>query len=263
MEELDTSICFGHFVKGAMFGIDNDTLEKNPHKCLICPRAYECFFYQEESYGICSKERCLSHSEYCNYFESALTDGITSKEISLFNVEVCNKMLEIKAMKEKKECFSQPSSKPECIICPLFELCEIYEIARMNFSISINAIKDDIKNQIDCLKKESSCFGSYAFSEECRINCDWNVRCRIESNIIPEKCENFQDLEFLYTNIDNKKEPKEPCSKCMNLSLCLELIKELMKKRKGEEKLKTINKELEDGNMISVERAREIFSISY
>jgi positive regulator of sigma E activity len=83
--------------------------------------------------------------------------------------------------------------------------------------------------------------------------------------MIPEKCKKFTSLmDYLEDSLGLEHcKIDESCKNCMNLNLCSEIIKNLKVKEESSKKLRKINEELEDGKIVSVERAREMFSISY
>jgi hypothetical protein len=192
-------VCFGDFIE------DNE-------KCDTCSENVDCFV------EVYNKLNC---------FTLALNLGQCKQQLNCNNdPEKCGRVRDfLKFRENKKKCLGTLNQKSdECLLCQYLDECEIAEIFISNIGIDSEIIKNSIENELNEMRSVvDNCFGQFEFDDECYKDCDFALRCRKETGVVPgESCkywrkEALKDLEIHF-----------PCAMedaCSSYNTCLGILK--------------------------------------
>jgi len=212
-------------------------------KCYSCSHNIDCFIL---AYSL---EECFNLARNNDFSCSSLT--VCSSEQSKI-CTIARALLKKRSEKEYK-CFGNiVQTSSECLLCKESENCEIYQALISDLSLDFNEINISFETQLrDITSGTNSCFGQFAFDKECETECDFLVRCRKKSNIIPAiNCKFWPEVEmqdktgiYKYNPKDKVIETKIPKSfSCVKNDVCLsknnctiiytEILKNLLSRNK-------------------------------
>ena len=220
------------------------------------PDCFGSFNFSSETCSTCSSDNlnCIIISlqqELC--FSNAIQGDLTLCKTSACPQKINDKCVSARFILDKvkeKACFSEPSIKPECFDCKIFEDCEAAELMKQNFNLSIDKAKDLIKTQIsEMMNEEGQCFGDFSFEEACWNECQWSVRCLKMSGIQPGKNCKFFDR--------NQGAITMNCLHCNFMDFCNEILEA---KRKEEQLALESTKMFR--NFYSVNQMREFAEVT-
>jgi len=172
--EKEVFSCFGDYTPGK-------------EKCDTCEDNIECFLKEYESISC---------------FQAALNQkgcekSLTSSTVSCSTDEerkICDSVRKIVLAQQEKSCMATVSqTSEECLLCDKVELCEHLQSLAGDLSLETKDIETSYNRDLEELSPNSGgCFGTFNFDEKCMKDCDFIIRCRQESNILPnELCKHF------------------------------------------------------------------------
>jgi len=168
--------CFGDFTPGK-------------EKCDTCEDNIECFLREYESIS------CFQQALNQKKCEKSLTSSTVSCSTDEER-KICDSIRKIVLAQQEKSCMGTVSqTSEECLLCDKVELCEYLQSLAGDLSLETKDIETSYKRDLEELSPSSGgCFGTFNFDEKCMKECDFIIRCRQESNILPDGlCRNFSN----------------------------------------------------------------------